>query len=130
LNEVIPHVAVDLPEIFKWGSGVAVLTLVAMGVRLQNMFTLVKTAIEKQAVVIKGLNDLKVMHEHPDDYDFGTGATNRTLAAMLAECQSTCAANRRVAESVENLAALIRYDIKQRTGKEPPPRNGLKLKDS
>jgi hypothetical protein len=69
---------------------------------------------------------LETMHQHPDDFQFGTKATNEMVATLTSECRKTCQRNREVADSIDNLAALLRYDIKQRTGITPPPNGALR----
>jgi hypothetical protein len=115
-----------LPAIWNWGAGIVALTLVGMGIQLQTLHALFKHGLSRQADMIEKIIALETMHQHPDDFQFGTKDTNAMLNAMTKECRKTCQRNREVADSIDNLAALIRYDIKQRTGLNPPPNGTLR----
>ncbi len=48
-----------------------------------------------------------LMHQDPDKYGFGTGATNNLVDALT--------------RAIRELTHYIRWDIEDRTGKKPPP---------
>lgn len=61
---------------------------------------------------------LLVMHEKPDDYGFGTGETNKTLADSHRELTTCINGNTAV---VKELIHYMKWSHKDRTGKELPP---------
>jgi hypothetical protein len=120
------EIEVHLPAVWSWGAGVAVLALVAMGAQLTALHALLKHGMSRQSEIIDKLIALETMHKHPDDFQFGTKGTNEMVTALTEECRKTCQRNREVANSIDNLTALIRYDIKHRTGVNPPPNGTLR----
>jgi hypothetical protein len=115
-----------LPSIWNWGAGVAVVALFGIGAQLTALHVLFKHGLERQGQMLDKIIALETMHQHPDDFQFGTKATNEMVATLTSECRKTCQRNREVADSIDNLAALLRYDIKQRTGITPPPNGALR----
>jgi hypothetical protein len=67
------------------------------------------------------VENIEVVHEHPDDYKFGTTDTNKLLSQMMECCKSNCRESSRVFTAVDRLAQLIAWDIEKRTGRKPPP---------
>jgi hypothetical protein len=61
------------------------------------------------------------MHEHADDYGFGSKEVNLRLSELLKEISKSTGENRRVADSIQDLIHYITFDIKRRSGESPPP---------
>jgi len=97
------------------------LALVGVGLRLQTMVNLAKDAVSKQQIHLRALRDLETMHEHADDYGFGTKATNEQLKGLIEAFRESVEENRRISDSLYRLVHYIKFDIKGRTGQEPPP---------
>jgi hypothetical protein len=97
------------------------LAMVGIGIRIVNLHTIVKEAMVRQDHMIDALDKLVTMHEHADDFGFGTKKTNNQLHELLKAIASAVAESRRTGESLHRLIHYITFDIKQRTGKEPPP---------
>jgi hypothetical protein len=105
----------------NWAAGVIAIGLVALLARLEQLHAHMAKGLARQAELLESLRNLETMHEHPDDYKFGTSETNRMVLAIGANCEQVCRRHSQVLVAIERLAQLISYDIEQRTGKCPPP---------
>lgn len=85
-------------ETLKWLAGTLVLPSLTFGVVVIYLLRDIK----------KSSDQLLHMHHHPDDYDFGTNELTK-----IAKDQKT---------SIRDLVHYIRWQAKEATGKEPPPR--------
>ncbi len=101
-------------DFLMWASGVCVLTLVGVAIRLENLASRVRNVQET-------VTDQKTMHEHADDYGFGTKETNEMLKGLLASTRSSAKESDKVYRALTAMIHYITYDIKQRTGQTPPP---------
>lgn len=111
----------QLPQIVHWASGAMALAVLAIGFAVQNIHSIGKQAIAAQRTTHDALETLHTMHQHPDDYGFGTKATNIHLTNLLVSIQESTEESRRVGDSLHDLIHYIMFDIKSRTGKAPPP---------
>lgn len=80
-------------------------------------------ALEKNS---KDTAKLLTMHEHPDDYDFGSAKTNETVDRVAIEVRTTSdlvrdstAASREATSELKELTGLLRLSL-QATGKIVP----------
>jgi hypothetical protein len=115
------HVVVDTPPMVNWAAGVIAIGLVALLARLEQLHAHMSKGLARQVDLLEAMRNLETMHEHPDDYKFGTSETNRMVLAIGANCEQVCRRHSQVLVAIERLAQLISYDIEQRTGKCPPP---------
>jgi hypothetical protein len=115
------HVVVDTPPMVNWAAGVIAIGLVALLARLEQLHAHMAKGLARQAELLESLRNLETMHEHPDDYKFGTSETNRVVLSIAANCEQVCRRHSQVLVAIERLAQLISYDIEQRTGHCPPP---------
>jgi hypothetical protein len=107
-----------MDQIIHWLFGVLGIALAAMGVRQESMLRLVR-GVEDRTLrqVMEKIEELRVMHEHPDDYNFGSRETNRLLKesieqerlshAALTKC---CDAMTKQTNAVNELVRVIRED--------------------
>jgi hypothetical protein len=120
-EEHLPEVMVHIPPMIEWGTGIIAVTLVALAARIEVLHSHMAKALDRQVDVLGTLKNLETMHEHPDDYKFGTSDTNKMVQQIGANCEQVCRRHNQVLIAIERLAQLIAYDIEQRTGKRPPP---------
>jgi hypothetical protein len=107
------------------------LALVAISLTLKSVAGRVKN-IEANMGAVLGIGgrmksvqedtqSVKTMHEHPDDYGFGSKETNKMLKGLMEACSTNCQEASRVWRSLDTLAYYIKYDVETRTGKKIPP---------
>ncbi len=104
----------EMSAALSWGAGIVALTLVGIVFRIEAMGARVRE-------IKAGVESAHVMHEHADDYGFGTGQTNRLLREVLSATSSNSRSSEAVARSINELTHYLTWDIKQRTGETPPP---------
>jgi hypothetical protein len=105
----------------SWAAGVMAVAIVGILARIEILHSGMAKALTRQSDVLDSLQRLETMHEHPDDYNFGTSDTNKMMIALGNNCEQVCKRHGQVLYAIERLASLIAYDIEQRTGKRPPP---------
>jgi hypothetical protein len=101
-------------DFIAWAAGICVLTIIGIAIRLENLASRVKDV--QQRVI-----DTKTMHEHADDYGFGTKETNEMLQGLLTSTRTSAKESDKVYRALTAMIHYITYDIKQRTGHSPPP---------
>jgi hypothetical protein len=97
------------------------IALVGLLARVEQLHAHIVKGLSRQSDLLDSLRNLETMHEHPDDYNFGTADTNKMVQQIGANCEQVCRRHTQVLIAIERLAQLIAYDIEQRTGKRPPP---------
>ena len=117
----MPEVIVHTTPMLNWAAGVIAIALVGLLARIEQLHSHIAKALDRQSKLLEKIDNLETMHEHPDDYDFGTSDTNKMVMAIGANCEAVCRRHSQVLHAIERLAQLISYDIEQRTGKRPPP---------
>ena len=115
------EVIVQTPPMLNWAAGVMAIMLVTLVARIEMLHTHFIRGLDRQTELLKSLKKLETMHEHPDDYDFGTSDTNALVLALKTNCDMVCRRHSLVLQGLERLTSLISYDIEQRTGKKLPP---------
>lgn len=104
----------ELPSLWSWSAGIVALTIVALGIRQEMIANKVRN--------IEGIvTTMKIMHEHADDYGFGTKRTNNLIDEMQQATVKSTNAIRISSNSIDQLAHFIKVDIETRTGKKLPP---------
>jgi hypothetical protein len=121
MNEPLQEVIVHIPPMLAWAAGVMAIALVGLLARVEQLHSHIVKGMSRQTELLDSLRNLETMHEHPDDYKFGTSETNKMVLAIGANCEQVCRRHSQVLLAIERLAQLIAYDIEQRTGKRPPP---------
>ncbi len=119
LTDSIVHC--ELPQLVSWAGLTIALAIVGIGIRQQAIHKMASTALNKQTAHLDSLKDLRTMHEHADDFGFGTKATNERLDKLLTAITASTEESQRVSDSLYRLVHYITFDIKSRTGKAPPP---------
>lgn len=109
------------PPLWNWAVGIIALAIVAVGARMQTLASSIKMGLQRQTELIAGIAEIKTMHDHPDDYGFGTRQTNLKLERLLKALTEAAEENRRIGDQLYRLTHYLQFDIKSRTGKEPPP---------
>ena len=65
------------------------------------------------------------MHLSPDDYGFGTGSTNKLISTLIEKQdvihRENMGSTTALRHAVRELSHYVRWDTKERTGKQPPP---------
>lgn len=121
-----------MEHLVQWLFGVMGVALAAMGIRQESIFGLMKTVQGKTLLqVIEKIEELRIMHEHPDDYGFGSKETNRLLRESieqerisheaLSEC---CAAMTKQTNAVNELVRVMRDDASNKSRFAPPSHTG------
>lgn len=135
MNEVA-SVVVQLPELVVWSASIFALTMVGMSIRQEMLSTKIVAVLETLAKIKSTGEAVLNMHEHADDYGFGTRQTNSLLKIAMQVQKDLQDESRTIQtrleadahstrQSLVQLVNLLRYDIEQRTGKKvPPPFNG------
>jgi hypothetical protein len=119
--EPLQEVVVHIPPMLAWAFGVVAVALVGLLARVEQLHSHIIKGLSRQSELLESLRNLETMHEHPDDYKFGTSETNRMVLAIGNNCEQVCRRHSQVLIAIERLAQLIAYDIEQRTGHCPPP---------
>ena len=124
-------VQVQTPQILTWAFCVMALSLVGIAgtlVSLARRLSRIETGLEPIAqmaarveVIQTNSFTVKTMHEHADDFGFGTKATNQMLAGLVDSCSKSCQQGERVWRAIEQLAHVMRHDVETRTGRKIPP---------
>lgn len=104
----------EIPAALSWGAGLIALTMVGFAIRMETMGARVRD-------IKSGVDRARVMHEHADDYGFGTVETNRLLRDLVVASANNARESERVCRVVRELTHFIIWEIKDRTGKTPPP---------
>jgi hypothetical protein len=105
----------------NWAAGVMAIMLVTLVARIEMLHSHIIKGLARQTELLSSIRNLETMHEHPDDYNFGTVATNKMVTALMKNCQEVCNRHGRVLDAVERLTSVIAYEHEERTGKKLPP---------
>jgi hypothetical protein len=97
------------------------IAIVSIGWRLVALHGMLKIGLSRQDHMIESMDKLVTMHEHADDFGFGTRNTNNQLKALLTAISQAVEESRRTGESLHKLIHYITFEIRERTGKSPPP---------
>ena len=112
----------------SWALGVIALTLVVLATRQEVVASKLKPIIYLESLIAtvshidKLVTELKNMHEHPDDYGFGTDDTNRMVRGTEAQLTEAARLLDKVGKLVGQLAVVFEMDYQDRTGKTIPHR--------
>jgi methyl-accepting chemotaxis protein len=79
------------------------------------------TAIAVAGGVAHQVDELKTMHEHSDDFGFGTKETNRRLSNVAEILEKVASMSERSARTVDQLVHYVQADYEARTGNKLPP---------
>jgi hypothetical protein len=115
------EVIVQTPPMLNWAAGVMAIMLVTLVARIEMLHSHIIKGLDRQTELLSTLRNLETMHEHPDDYNFGTQNTNRMVTTLMHNCQEVCNRHGRVLDAVERLTSVIAYEHEERTGKKLPP---------
>jgi hypothetical protein len=110
-----------LPQLVSWSAGIMAIAIVSIGWRLVALHTMLQKGLLRQDHMIEAMDKLVTMHEHADDFGFGTRNTNMQLKDLLAAISTAVAESRRTGDSLHKLIHYITFEIRERTGKTPPP---------
>ena len=107
------------PEFIAVAISIAALALRQEFVARQgsNIHTQIQAKLGGVAVKI---NRLVEMHDHADDFDFGTKTTNRVLLEMEGVNTQILAHQSSIDQTLKEMVGLMRWDIRRRGG-DPPP---------
>jgi len=117
---------VEFPDIVVWACGIAVLAIVGLVIRQEhalNKITYLRAQIEDAMRVI---TQIKTMHDHPDDFDFGTKRTNEILTQTLEVVAETSKQNAETSRILKELTHYLKADLESRGVKPIPPIGGGK----
>lgn len=105
---------VHIPQMLSWAAGILALAVVGIAARIEAMAKIARDIQVK-------ITDCKTMHEHPDDYGFGSKETNEMMRGLVIATEASSRESEKVFRALTTMIHYITYDIKQRTGKTPPP---------
>lgn len=112
---------IDTPALWGWGVAVIALVVVGIGIRIQRLVSMIQHGLDKQVNLLNGISELKTMHDHADDFGFGTRATNEHLEKLIEALSDYAKENRHISNGLRDLIHYTTFDIKARTGHDPPP---------
>ncbi len=115
-------VTVQLPPLLVWSSSIFALALVGMGIRQEMIASKVLVLLTKLSDLKMVVDKVKTMHDHPDDYGFGTRQTNELLKSTARVLAENANRAKDIHTAIENLVHVIKHDFEQRTGTTIPPR--------
>jgi len=108
-------------SIMVWSSSVFALTIVGMSIRQEMIATKIIALMTSLSGVKETVDITKVMHDHPDDYGFGSAETNKLLKESAEIQKKNSEELRETRRSLKELVHVMRHDIELRTGRPVPP---------